>query len=322
MQELKPDELGRLDKLAAGGEAVIYRVPDLTLPGESGPFVYKQYRDRVADGRREAVRNGLRSLIRVRELAPSRARDVLGGRSVWPLAVVADERGATGCIMREVPPTFFRTLTLSTGRTRHRPWAWELHLQHPNDVAARGLPTLDDGDVFFLLARALRFLAEVHDLDVVIGDLSSANILISAVPGSPKECRPMFVDVDAYRRASGMSALTQAHTAGWWTPESRRHRAEWKALEAKGAPHHEVAQARARSRIQDKPSDVYKAGLLVLRTMDAGPDSGQLLKSAIGVERLRRICGSRNADVVLQSLSDDPLNRPSASAVAAAFTKG
>ena len=181
MRELDPGQLGRLDRFNGGGQATIYRAPDLSLPGESGPFVYKAYNDRTIHGKREAMRNSLRSLIRVRSEAADEDRRVIDARCVWPLAVVADGRGATGCIMREVPDVFFRRITYSTGRVRLKPWSWEFHLQDPQEVADRGLPNLKDADVAFLLARALRFLATVHRLDVIVGDLSSANILIDGL---------------------------------------------------------------------------------------------------------------------------------------------
>jgi hypothetical protein len=322
VRELDPGQLGRLDRFNGGGQATIYRAPDLSLPGESGPFVYKAYNDRTIHGKREAMRNSLRSLIRVRSEAADEDRRVIDARCVWPLAVVADGRGATGCIMREVPDVFFRRITYSTGRVRLKPWSWEFHLQDPQEVADRGLPNLKDADVAFLLARALRFLATVHRLDVIVGDLSSANILISTVSGTPKKSRPMFVDVDTYRIQRAVSALEQRHTPEWWTPESRQNLARWKELERRGAAHHEIATAKARTRIQDKPSDVYKAGLLVLRTLDAGPSSLRLSRSSAASARLTRLFGTTRAAVLLSSLEPEPHDRPSAEAMAHALSGG
>lgn len=321
MLELKDGSLGRLERLASGGQAHIYRAPDVTLSGEQGPFVYKRYRDSVVEGRRPAVRTALSALIRVRTSATDADRNMIDRRSTWPLAVVVDEHGgATGCIMREIPRPYFCTLSLSTGKTLESPWEWSLHLQPAAEVAARGLPPLTEARTMYLLARVLQFSAMLHRLDVVVGDFSSANILVTINQTDDRGCSPMFVDVDSYRRGSAVAAIQQPHTPGWETPENVHHRRLEVSLRQSGADANQIARARARRRIQDRPSDVYKAGLLIIRTLDGGPDAGFLRTSAVAEQRLRQLRGRRNAETVLAALRAQPASRPTMDEVSAAFT--
>jgi hypothetical protein len=112
---IHPEELGRMDQVAAGGNARLYRLRDLRISETSLDLVYKEYRSIEY-----ASYAGLRTIVRVRlQLSPHQRR-ILDEMAVWPLRVVADHEGrVAGVIVPLIPEQFFESILLPSGRREH-----------------------------------------------------------------------------------------------------------------------------------------------------------------------------------------------------------
>ncbi|TFB96275.1 MULTISPECIES: hypothetical protein [unclassified Cryobacterium] len=311
MISVRRDALGGLKPLNSGSQAILYRAPAVTLPGSDGPYVYKEYRSKVRSGIEHGIRRSLVGLIRVRSGATPAQRQRIDASSVWPVAVVEDHVGAIGLLMREIPDRFFVQVTTSSGKTFRDPAEASLYLQPEADIRARNLTPLTLHGRLYLTARLLRYVALMHELDVVIGDFSSANVLFFIHPTEQKERNSvMFVDVDSYRLGSGVPALVQGHTPDWQTPENAKRSALYKSLVAAGASANQIASARAAVDIQDKRSDVFKTAILILRLFDGGEKSLSTRHSPESMAKITKFRGKRFAATLAAALAAEPKDRP------------
>lgn len=315
---LHRSQFGLLKRFASGGQAHLYRVDGLTIDGGRGPFVYKEYKPRVVVGKKPAVRYSLSALARIRENATAEAQTVINGRSAWPLAVVVDDGGATGFVMREIPKRFFLQLKLSTGTVKVEPAELSHFLQNPTDRAARGIPELRDSTKVYLMLRVLNTVKLFHDLGVIIGDFSGANLLAWMDPNTGHGS-PFFVDTDSFRVAGAVPAIHQPHTPDWQTPESLRNEQIYLQLKRSGADPNALAKARSAALFQDRASDVYKVALLMLRLFDGGDNALTLRASSAAEANLRRLRSPARAQVLLSALAHNPKDRPTIGELAQSF---
>lgn len=322
--ELTVDELGRLEPLAQGGQAKLYDCPDLQIPGEQGPFVYKAYKSRILAGREAAIRNGMGRLLAVRSDPANRQK--IDRFSVWPVAVVlpaANAHGACGLIMRRLPRRCFVDIRLFSGTksTVHE----VVHLmQTDEELTERGLDAMSDLQRWHLLLAIATFMEFLHSNDVILGDLSGKNIAIrTVVSNGETKHYPVLMDADGFRFHGAQPHLPQANTPAWIPPEIERIGNMIRALESQaGADPNEIAKLRAQSLVLSKKTDVYKFGLLLNRVLHRGMTSPNdspansapttvcvsehafvTMEESIGI-------GARRADRIKQSLSRDPAARP------------
>ncbi|WP_369183882.1 hypothetical protein [Streptomyces sp. Y1] len=255
MTAIRVERLTRGDKLGQGGQGTVWDLPGRLINGE-WPMAYKEY---SAACRGELDGPALDAMV---EFVPGLA-DAAGRwlceRLAWPAAVVLDDRGRCGILMRLVPDDFFLT-SPHTGRTLA---GFQFLLNNEGYLNRVGIAISDEQRLQLLLDLS-RTLAGLHRLGVVVGDLSPKNVLfrLGAEPGC------FLIDCDAMR-VRGRDALKQAETPDWSLPE--------------GEP-----QATERG-------DAYKFGLLVVRLLageqdgrDTGvvaalsPDLGRLADAALG----------------------------------------
>lgn len=315
--EVARGDVGRIEKIAEGNQAVVYRAPDLTLPGLKGPFVYKEYKPKVR-AERPGIRNSLSSLIRLRDDVSDSSRAIIDKRSAWPLAVVLDGELAIGLIMRELPAAYFTDIHYFTGRVARLVADSALYLQSDDDLRDAKLTVLTESGRMWLVARTLGFMNVLHNLGVVVGDFSGNNVAFAIDAKDQSRNQSMLVDADSFRLASGVPAFIQAHTPDWETPESVRNAATYRALVRASASPNELARAGAAMRVQDKASDVYKAALFVLRNFHVGENAHSVTQSESALKRLTDLQPGF-VPVLKRALSDDPKQRPSMNDLTKAF---
>ena len=317
MIELERASLGNLVELDRGSQAVVFRAGEVTVPGVTGPFVYKEYLPKVRAGR-HGIRNSLSGLIRIHQEQADKHRAMLDMRSAWPLAVVLQDGVALGLIMRELPQKYFTEIRFSTGRVKTVTCDSALYLQDDDELAARNLTLLTETGRMWLMARTLSFMNLVHEIGLIVGDFSPNNVVfhINAVDQTKNE--PIFVDVDSFRLATGVPALAQAHTPDWETPESVRNASRYRALVRSNAGANDLARAGAAMRVQDRASDVYKVALFVMRNFHTGENAHSVMTSPGAFDRLAKIQPSF-VPALKRALSEDPKARPTMNELTRAF---
>lgn len=276
--EIAKPELGPMTLLGSGGQGRVYDVPHLTLSGETGPFVYKEYKERVLAKHESALRHSVHRLVAVRLGATGRA-ERLDMVTTWPLAVVlpaADAVGACGIVMKRYPVTCFVPIRLPSGTVKNVEFSCNQYLRPEVDRAALGLPAMTDMERWRFLIKVGLLLCRLHDNEVVFGDLSGKNILINTVgSASPRDYRPMFIDTDGCRIRGQQVALRQLNTPSWEPPEIRRALDDAQAARrSHGSDSATVYKADLRSQHATMATDVYKFGLLIERFMHKGVASG------------------------------------------------
>ena len=264
--EVHLGSIGRMTQLGSGGQGKVFDVPDLRVPGETGPFVYKQYKDKVILGHESAIKNGMGRLVAVRAADP-RMTSFMDRISIWPLAVVLPapgSPGACGILMRKFPQTCRYPLRLPT-QTKTVDFTVSQYFRTGADAMKVGLPAMGDEDRWMFLLRAAMFIQKLHSRDVIFGDLSSNNVVINydrARKG--KIYLPMFIDTDGCRIRGEQAAFKQLNTPGWEPPEIRAALDQVHQEEAR--PQHRPQRPRSRRgpllppvdgdrRLQVRPAD-------------------------------------------------------------------
>lgn len=306
----------------SGGEGIIYRLPGYAVPGRRGPFVYKAYRPHVLVGNEVALEPSIDRLVNAYEAAPGKFRSVIDEISAWPVATVVTAGGASGFIMRELGPEFLGHQRRPDG-TQLRIERLERWLTSETKIRRVGLAPFTEDGRKRLVRRMLFYLAMVHSMDWIVGDISAGNVM-AHVPSDAQSqsCTPLFVEVDTYRRVDGGSAMPQRNTFDYIPPELKKWVIEAKRLEARGATTHEIARAKSKARIQTKSTDVYKAALLVLRLYDEGAAPTMAVYQDSSTSHLSRVYGAS----VLQQLAaavkaSNPEDRPTMNELFDAFRK-
>jgi hypothetical protein len=217
-----------VDELGDGGQGLVRLV---RVDGEPDPLAYKEYRSTVGS---EVNWVALEALVTLRADAEPEVRDWLDAHAAWPRAIVADGGSPRGFLMPVAPPPF--TISLRTSDA-YRPqlFAFELLLNPPEYLRRIDL-RVSQVDGLLLLVELAVLLGRLHELGIVVGDLSPRNVAVSLDPVP----RCFLLDCDAVRYGS-VSALPQVETPEWRVPVG----------EQLGTP----------------ASDVFKLGLLTIRLL-------------------------------------------------------
>jgi hypothetical protein len=291
--------LGHLTPLAKGGTARLYRAPDLSLPGARA-LVYKEYRQSIRAVAGPALLPGLATVVRFRMELPDEQRVIFDERAIWPLAVVVGDAGeAIGIVMREIPPAFFGP---------RGPREAHVLFQADQDLPRLGYSPWDTRARIAILARAAAVYAMFHRANVIFGDLSPRNLVLTD-GGKP---RVMAIDTDSVRLKGTRGAFgTQLHTPAWEPPESQRAERMLKHArrsgQASSAQLQELSDAWVR---QSKQTDVYKFGLMIIRVLDYGRYRSQNRNPNGARQVLRATVGQQAAELLTRTVGDSPKERP------------
>lgn len=268
-------DIGATEPIDRGGQAMVYAVPELTLPDCPGPLVYKEYHQSLPDGFAEPML----AVVALRERLAPKHRRLLDERTMWPVRLVTDGSRACGIVMRRIPDRFFHTFRRFNGETVRRPRDVQ-HLMAPaEDNTAAGIIPARLGQRGALCRELAVVLGLLHGIGVVYGDLNQRNVLYWAEPAGG--CGLVVVDCDAVRMTGSVSPLPQLHGADWTQPEG-------------GA-------------VQSVASDRYKYGLYVLRTL-VGRDMGSVSRDPADLAGVLNPAGLL---LLRRSLADQPSARPS-----------
>lgn len=323
--EIPQSALGPMSLLGSGGQAKVFDVPDLQIAGETGPFVYKQYKPKILDGHESAIKNGMGRLIAVRAAADSRTATFMDRYSIWPLAVVLPTResaGACGIVIRKFPATCRRTIQLNkTGKNVD--FTVGQYFRTAEQVKKIGLPPMTDEARWNFLLLAGMFVDRLHARNVIIGDLSGQNILVNHdSERTVRPFQPMFIDTDGCRLRGEQASFRQLNTPSWEPPEIRTALDRYKKMrnDTRTDPH-KLHQAEVRCYHLSMNTDVYKFGLLIQRFLHKGVPGSQDLPATAGPSQIRssqeaaavihRICGPKRAAVIRRAQMDEPKSRPS-----------
>ncbi|MET8697616.1 hypothetical protein ACFVUH_06545 [Kitasatospora sp. NPDC058032] len=230
--------------LAGGGDAVLALLPVGAEAGRGGQgkvqrldgypgLLFKRY---LEAGRVNGA--ALAELVALRLALPQADRERLDAQAAWPLCRVVDGPRCVGFLMREAPSAM--TWQTATGA---RKLTEAQYLLYPEKPATQGIVRPDPEQRLALLLELVGLIDRLHRWGLVIGDLSHANVLWTALP----EPAVHLLDCDGIRRVGASPVLEQADTPNWADPYS---------------PHGSGASV---------DSDRYKAALLIGRTLAQDP---------------------------------------------------
>lgn len=323
--------LGKMTRIGRGGQATVYELSTPPpLPGAEGRYVFKQYRAKVLHESGYSLASTMPQLILHPDGMSAEDQKQVRQSTVWPHGLVVDGGTAQGILMKLLPDPFFFDLHLAGSGTISRELLELQYLMVPESKKAeRGIPTATAKDRLYLVLEILRVVRFLHEKDLVIGDMSPKNLVVSnpakGVVSSSRRFMPKFLEVDAFRFAGGVPPIQQLHTPNWFPPEVRAAARLRDELIARGAPQVEISRAGARASVQNTRSDVFKLGLLVLRLLHvpANPDEDDtqsVYVSPTADSRLERLVGPRRARLLQSMMDPDPTARPTADAVLEAFS--
>ncbi|WP_431972355.1 hypothetical protein [Nocardia sp. bgisy134] len=234
-QRLKRGMLGAVQKLASGGQGVVYLAPGVQM-AHAKTMVFKEYKSPVLPNIRVDVLEDMPSYL---ESLPFNEGMELLKRAAWPCRLVEEDHSATvlGFVMPAIPDEFFVDMVTVAG-TRRMTAEFQHLLNDDVYLAKRGIP-LSDRARYELLGDAAEALTLLHRHHIAVGDLSPKNLLFSLRP----ERQVYFIDCDAMRMRS-RSVSDQFETPDW-----------------------EVRTVSAGEELATPQSDAYKFALLVLRLL-------------------------------------------------------
>jgi hypothetical protein len=257
--------------LGEGGQAKVYAVPSLALPDVAGPLVFKHYRP----GHRPSA-GGLEALVRRRMRMEPRVRARLDARAAWPVRMVEDDGEVCGVLMPLIPDDFFRTRYLPSGERDKALCEWQHLFVDPERNRRLGMPTPTTKARVLLCRDFAGVLHLLHTNDFVVGDINAKNAVFRLT------ARPsvQLVDCDAIRVKGSAAVVAQLNAPDWDPPE----------------------------RTLSQSTDLYKFGLLVLRTLCPG-DGASLYRDP---NRIRGVLDARGHRMLTDALGPAAGRRPSA----------
>ena len=263
--------LGPLTELAEGAYGRVYRAEQYRLPRDTSAIAYKEFFPKHAAEQARAAEDA----VSFRDLLSPADRSDLDRCTVWPRALVEDRGVVVGLLMPLITADFFFQ---APGKTSSKLRDLQWLIATPAQLAASGVPDVDETDRLVLLAQLVYEVARLHKHDWVYGDLSFKNAAFAIDPP-----RMILLDCDGAADLRNQSRQ-QSHSLGWDPPEC------------------------AQRNVQDKATDVYKLGLAILRCLNPG-------KGAATMRDPGRVAGKLDGtgvDLIARAVDQDPAQRPTA----------
>ncbi|MFI5873650.1 hypothetical protein ACIBAH_14580 [Streptomyces sp. NPDC051445] len=201
-------QLGALDIGDDLGRGAVGTVSRLRQPpvGFTGKLVFKRYLQGARAQVDEAI---LRRFIAFPETLGMADAELMRERLAWPVAAVYQTAGVvSGFLMSEIPSHY----TLDILGHRAVPAGMEFLLNGPVFERRLGI-TVDRRARLCLLLDLGRLIVRLHELGVVVGDLSPKNVLFSLA--GPIRC--FLIDCDSMG-VEGTCLLPPLETPGWEVP--------------------------------------------------------------------------------------------------------
>lgn len=227
-------QLGSVGKLlGTGGQARVFKAPNIQLPDAPGPLVYKEYKAG------HDARLGPRQLVKFRNALDPDRRAKLDRCTAWPLRVVENGSQVSGVLMPLIDKSFMQTRKLpGTGAKKTSPREVQNLLVPAQRAMLVGMPVVTEEQRMTVCRDLAAALYLLHSEQLVFGDLNAKNELfrIGEYPSV------MLVDCDGIRKKGSMAEIAQLDAPDWDGPE------RWLTTQ----------------------SDCYKFGLFVLRVFSTG----------------------------------------------------
>lgn len=268
------DIAGDLERIAVGGEGVVYRL-------RSRPaLVFKEYKEQQ---RPSLNGNALASLISRAEALPPPDRQRIATRTVWPRQLVLRNGDLQGFLMPCVDDAFYRRYGLRANPKRVL-CDWNQLIYHHEGVTLQPhmlseVPVATQVERLQLLGDLATTLDVLHRSSFVVGDMSGKNLLWAVNP-----IRVVFIDCDSFREAGTAGVCGHKESPGWVDPSLQ------------GAP-------------TTQQSDIYKLGVAAYRALVHDP-SGTVSPTLV---RQRGVVGASEELVqLLEASVGSPASRPTA----------
>lgn len=301
LHRIKLDDLtsgGNGAPVARGGRGVIYSArpkkmlsPEIVL---NGRYLLKCPKMSGASVSGEAIASHLDQINRRLKNEYS----FFKSRLALPLAVVENKGQFLGYLMPEFTQGCYFKKTYSDGEVKDSLRELKVFLNKRSERDLFGVPNLEAAQRLAIVVDMLETLAKLHENGLVVGDLSGSNLVVQDKSARKSNQRVIFLDVDSFSYPGGAHPLGSESTIHWRSPEE---------LTNPGAA-------------PTRESDVYKAGLVIIRLLhqvqDTGVSSFDIYKSKVASRSLQVPGGQAFHDFVNLSLGVDSQKRPRSMALA------
>ena len=300
MRDLNRFGLGDFDfplgkkPIASGGRGNIYRVvaKRMLSPEVSGGATYLLKRPKHFESGRYQARL-TEHLEVVRRRLWDRHRTRFQSRLALPLGLVQKPDDAfVGYLMPEFNEGCFFTKTHFNGENAPALQQVNVFLNSFSERQLLGTPTISMAARFSILHDFVYTLSLLHENDLIVGDISGANLLVQHKPGKRASHRAIFLDVDSFRAPQSEHPSGAESTIFWRSPEELED-------------------------VDITPSaktDSYKAALLIVRLLAQGGvedrASFDIVDSDVSRQLLVEFGGVELSQVVYRCMDPDPSRRP------------
>ncbi len=224
----------------------------------------------------------------------AKARGHLLSRVATPLAAVrTDESEYIGFLMKEFSDGCYFKKSYSSGESEPVLNELKNHLIPFKERQRLSVPELDELTRLRLVADLFHTLSLIHETGLIVGDMSSSNLIVQQKPGSRNQNRIILLDVDSFLLENESEAKHSPTTLNWRSPEE-----EEGTLSA------------------SRKSDVYKAALASIRllhqSMVLHDDTSDLFNSEEASLVLEHLGGQVLSRRFQDALSEEPPQRPAA----------
>ena len=282
---------------AMGGQGKLFKVkPKRRLSQQIGAGQRLLFKAPLA---RLQTPNPQAQLKRLDQLYESLARadGYLLSRVATPLASVSSGKSEfEGFLMKEFNEGCYFEKTFSFGEAQLVLNELKNHLISLKERKAMSVPDLDEVTRFRLVADLFKTLSFIHEAGLIVGDLSSSNLVVQVKQGRRNENRLIFLDVDSFIPSTQASEGANPSTLNWRSPE-----------ELEGA------------NIASRKTDVYKAALASIRLLHQAnvlqDDTSDLYFSEEANLVLEHFGGEILVRRFEAALSSDPAERPTSQEV-------
>jgi serine/threonine protein kinase len=326
---IEKSALGPLVQINKGGQSKIYKLGSVPpIAGAAGQYVYKQYNKDILEASQYALGSSMPRLILQPDAMVEDDQKMMRRHTVWPQALVVENGIACGILMKLIPDMFWFDFHLPSGTVKRKLFEIQFLMAPESKKPASGIPAASAKDRLYLILDTLKVVDFLHRNDIVIGDFSPQNLVVTnpmkGVASAGHKFTPKFLEADGFRFDGEVPAIQQYHTPNWLPPEVRAAVDRANELVARNAPAMEVSRARVQASIQNTKSDIFKMGLLVVRLLhiptDPNDDDTQSVYiSDSANSNLQRLVNPQRARLLRSMLDVNPNSRPSARDVLDAF---